>query len=280
MKKATSLSFLVLVPLTCDSATREEFSSPVNKQAILVVGAPRSGTSATTGLLQILGLELGDDLVGPEVDNIKGHFEDAATVELNRAIIRIFDAHPQFPQSFTIDRTAVDRIKLVTTKIKNNINKRFGNYSLFGLKNPLVTLLLPFYKQALSELGYTIKLIVVLRDPLEIALSIQKRTKRPLAAVLDVVDLYLTALANSIKTCQKISVTFDDLINNTESIVNKIVSFVPGLKGYRRVKEQINSFLVKDLKHHNKPDTQRLSPEELEKYHRCKETYNQLLSTI
>jgi hypothetical protein len=253
-----------------------EFLPDTRKEAILVVGAPRSGTSATTGVLQIQGLELGDDLVGPEVDNIKGHFEDAATVELNRAIIRLFDVHPQFPESFTIDRLPADRTKNVINRIKSNIMRRFGNYRLFGLKNPLVTLLLPLYKKAFNELGYGLKLIVVLRDPLEIALSIQKRTKRSLGSVLNVVELYLTSLANSIKNCQQISISFDELINNTENTVNKIAEFIPGLKRYHRVKREINSFLVKDLKHHNEPDPEALSPDELTKYLQCKKIYEQL----
>ena len=49
---------------------------------ILVTGHHRSGTSATAGSLQALGVELGDKLMPPARDNPKGFFEDLGNPRL------------------------------------------------------------------------------------------------------------------------------------------------------------------------------------------------------
>ena len=255
-------------------------SLDTDKQAVLIVGAPRSGTSATTGVLQILGLELGEDLVGPEHDNIKGHFEDASTVNLNRALIRSFGIHPHEPIKLSLNTQTEKSVHFVKNKVKQHIQQRFINYdyTFFGLKNPLVTLLLPFYVQVLQEFGYQVKLILVLRNPLEVALSLQKRVKFELSRTLAIVEKYLTSLALYSKSQAKISICFDDLLHNTEKVITKINTFLPQLKTYQQVKATIASFLDKELKHHNQPDLSALNMQEKEIYTRTLRLYNYLLA--
>ena len=55
-----------------------------SKQLIVVLGMHRSGTSAITRGLKVLGVELGDQLIAAvEGDNSKGYWEDSDLNTLN-----------------------------------------------------------------------------------------------------------------------------------------------------------------------------------------------------
>src|SRR5688572_24520696 len=65
---------------------------PVNhaaarRQAVVVLGMHRSGTSALTRALHILGLALPDDLLPAADDNTQGYFEAREFVRLNQALL-------------------------------------------------------------------------------------------------------------------------------------------------------------------------------------------------
>ena len=53
----------------------------------MVLGMHRSGTSAITKGLEVLGVNLGDNLLPPKDDNPKGFFEDRDLVNLNERVL-------------------------------------------------------------------------------------------------------------------------------------------------------------------------------------------------
>ena len=62
-------------------------SSSTVRKGILVLGMHRSGTSALTGALQRLGVELGDDLLPANKDNVRGFWESRAAMEIDEALL-------------------------------------------------------------------------------------------------------------------------------------------------------------------------------------------------
>ena len=55
---------------------------------LIITGIHRSGTSLTASLFQSVGVNIGENLVGPEYGNIRGHFEDIEFVELHKRILQ------------------------------------------------------------------------------------------------------------------------------------------------------------------------------------------------
>ena len=53
------------------------------KNCLVVLGMHRSGTSAFTGILEILGLNLGTKMLETQEDNPKGFFENKYVVLAN-----------------------------------------------------------------------------------------------------------------------------------------------------------------------------------------------------
>ena len=54
---------------------------------VIILGMHRSGTSMVSGLLTNLGVDLGEDALGPLISNPRGHFEDGDFLGLNNAIL-------------------------------------------------------------------------------------------------------------------------------------------------------------------------------------------------
>jgi hypothetical protein len=71
---------------------------------IFVVGMHRSGTSAIARLLNLLGVDLGDDLLPSAVDNETGFWESRRVVEANDAILATlssrWDSPPRLPEGW------------------------------------------------------------------------------------------------------------------------------------------------------------------------------------
>ncbi|RAQ45354.1 family 2 glycosyl transferase, partial [Arthrospira sp. O9.13F] len=64
--------------------TASEGQSPT----LIITGMHRSGTSLTASLLQQYGVNIGQNLVGSNYGNIKGHFENVDFVEFHKEILR------------------------------------------------------------------------------------------------------------------------------------------------------------------------------------------------
>ena len=59
-------------------------------RAVVVLGMHRSGTSLATRGLECLGVELGEDLLGPSTpENPEGFFEDVALLELSERVLDV-----------------------------------------------------------------------------------------------------------------------------------------------------------------------------------------------
>ena len=58
----------------------------MNKEikTVVVLGMHRSGTSMTSAILEKLGINMGDETLGPLETNPIGHFEDRMFLELNK----------------------------------------------------------------------------------------------------------------------------------------------------------------------------------------------------
>jgi len=54
---------------------------------IIILGMHRSGTSMLSGMLDRLGIDMGDDVVGRQESNPLGHFEDGDLLSLNELIL-------------------------------------------------------------------------------------------------------------------------------------------------------------------------------------------------
>ncbi|RIJ89834.1 MAG: hypothetical protein DCC43_15140 [Candidatus Brocadia sp.] len=123
-----------------------------NTHIIFVLGMHRSGTSAVIRGLQVLGVGLGDKLMPPKQDNKKGFFEDLDINEFNIMLMRELghDWHSLAPLSVEeITGSIAQRFKIQAMEL---MRLKIDASPLFGVKDPRITRLLPFWQDVAKSL--------------------------------------------------------------------------------------------------------------------------------
>lgn len=224
------------------------FNCFAQKTAVFIIGTGRCGSSCLAGVLNLMGLDLGKELKPADAKNPKGYFEHLPIMKLNHAIIKEIglDHYHALP--------VLDPRDPLMQKHMNSIAKALTHYfdqaSLFGLKAG-VTLLLPLYVDVVQSLGYEVKVIVIRRNPQEIAESYYKFNGTPKEATLAMVANRYALIEKYKAVYQVLDVEFNDLLKGTKSTIDRIQEFIPQLKSYAQVEARLNQFLDIGLKHNN-----------------------------
>jgi hypothetical protein len=151
-------------------------SSP-KRQAILVLGMHRSGTSAIGGVISALGVAGPKTLMSPNRYNSRGHFESApltaAHDELLASAGSRWDDWRQFNPRWIRSKAAEQHRQ----KIKALLIEEFGDEPLIFIKDPRICRFVPFTSSILAELNVSPMAILPVRNPLEVAYSLERRDK-------------------------------------------------------------------------------------------------------
>jgi hypothetical protein len=154
------------------------------KRVIFVVGMHRSGTSALTRTLSLVGASLPKTLLPENYDNPTGFWESSELVALHDDILASagsrWDDLGNIPECWFASEDAVEfRIRAHTL-----LASEFPKASLPIIKDPRVCRLVPFWVATLAEVNAVPLFIFALRNPMEIAASLASRNGFPLAKTL------------------------------------------------------------------------------------------------
>jgi hypothetical protein len=222
------------------------------KQAcILVAGMHRSGTSALSGVLSMLGVYLGSNEMPGDKYNQKGYFENNNLVPLSEDLLDAVGSKWD-DIFFNEDKTQI-LLKQDITPLKSQIEGEFKECELFAIKDPRIAFLIPVYKSILEELGIDIKVIIPFRNPLEVASSLRERDGMSIEKGVLLWLCHFLLVEKHSRGLDRVFISFDSLVSDTENVVesmSKKLSIDFNTK-YADRKEQINAFLEPGLKHHN-----------------------------
>ncbi|MDI1298761.1 hypothetical protein, partial [Methylotenera sp.] len=224
---------------------------PQAKRLIVVLGMHRSGTSVITRALNVLGVELGDKLLPPVVgDNDKGYFEDADINILNIEILQSLglDWHSLTP----ISSVDVNQLKEKGYFLRaiDLLRNKTSNSDLFGIKDPRVTKLLPFWQAVFKQSSFDVSYLMVIRNPLSVAKSLSKRSNfSHERTYLLWLSHILTAL-NSIKNENKeVFIDYDNFLESPIKNIDYISSTLKLTIIPHELEVYNNSFLEPSLRH-------------------------------
>jgi hypothetical protein len=147
---------------------------------LIVLGMHRSGTSALAGMLAELGAGTPNDPLGAAPSNPKGHFESIGIVKIHDEMLsalhsRWMDVRPIDPSLLQSDVAAGFKERLLAA-----LSKSFGRQSLFVLKDPRICRFLPLWESVLHLYGAEPRVVLPIRNPLEVAKSLRARDSMPL----------------------------------------------------------------------------------------------------
>jgi hypothetical protein len=224
----------------------------MQKRIVVVLGMHRSGTSAVTRGLKALGVELGDKLM-PAVagNNDKGFWEDTEVVALNDEMLRSlgYDWQSQIP----LDRLDAMQHALAGFELRavQLLRSRLENSTVFGLKDPRIARLLPFWKTVFVHMGVEASYVLAIRHPLSVAASLSKRDGFEVAKSG---YLWLSHLVPGIAESagsRRVVVDFDLLMERPKQQLSRIAEALglPFDETSPEVAEYIDRFLAEGLRH-------------------------------
>ena len=147
----------------------------INKTITVVLGMHRSGTSAVTRGLAVLGIELGNNLMPAQVDNETGFWEDLDIYSFNNDLLKFLGSdyqtveplYPEFMEKFDLNEFKTRAIVMIRHKIKST--------HWFGFKDPRMARLLPFWKSVFEYLDLNVNYVIALRNPMSVVRSLAMR---------------------------------------------------------------------------------------------------------
>src|SRR6267154_212556 len=132
------------------------------KRLIIVLGMHRSGTSAVTRALRIMGVNLGERLMpGLATTNDKGFFEDIDLNNLNERMLRAVGSEWHFAAPLTFNEIEQLQDSDFCIEAIDLLKDKSANTSIFGFKDPRIAKLLPFWQHVFSHCRFRVSYLLV-----------------------------------------------------------------------------------------------------------------------
>ena len=150
-----------------------------SRQAVLILGMHRSGTSAMAGLSCLLGAAAPAGMMEAAFDNPTGFWESFPVASLNEAIFKTLGA--EWYNSFAFDPTVVDAaaVRDLTGHCVSVLAAEFGDAATFVMKDPRFSLLLEFWLPVFAAMKVMVAPVLALRHPAEVTASLRRRDNMP-----------------------------------------------------------------------------------------------------
>jgi hypothetical protein len=226
--------------------------NPSARRALLVLGMHRSGTSALTRVLGLSGAALPRHKMAPAEDNALGFWESQPIVDAHDSFLEEagtgWEAIADYPPAmFASDEAAACRRALISL-----VAWEYGDAALFILKDPRISRLMPLWRPVLSELGITPRIVIMVRNPLEISNSLKVRSGWSERRALLVWLRYMLAAERDTRDLARCFVGYDQLMRDWRGTVDRLsdqlgITF-PERSPARQ--ECIDRFIRADLRHH------------------------------
>jgi hypothetical protein len=226
------------------------------KDAFLVLGMHRSGTSTVAGMLTKLGISAPATPMPANEYNERGYFESASFMRLHDDLLSSagtrWDDWRQFNPTWyetTIAGSFRDRALAL-------LEAEFGGQPAFVLKDPRCCRFAPFWFTVLKKRGITPNVIIPIRSPLEVALSLRKRDSFPLNTGLLLWLRHVLDAEYFSRSHQRAIVRWPDLLKDwraTMTVVAKVIG-QPWPRLSDHVAVEIDTYLSEALRHHEVAD--------------------------
>jgi hypothetical protein len=227
----------------------------VTKTILLVLGVPRSGTSAIARGLKALGISLGEKFkAADDMWNPKGFWEDTDIVyKINRGVLYALDY--SWMGLSLIQRKQFDEVDLQQLKKEaiDLIKERTACTDYFGFKDPRAAKILPFWQGVFKELKLTDKYIIALRNPLASACSYQRVSGEDIETGLLLWLMHLIPAIEETWEKKRIMVSYDLLLKAPELQLERMQALLDLPNDLCRPIDRstyVKEFLDKNLQHY------------------------------
>ena len=156
-----------------------EKDSSSGRICLLVLGMHRSGTSALSRVMALLGADLPKVLMPPNASNKAGYWESNTISRVNEELLRSAESRWDDWLAFDPAWRSTAKAEDFRTRALSALNAEFGSSSFFVLKDPRICRIVPFWLEVIEEAGVRPLVVMPVRNPLEVAASLERRDGFP-----------------------------------------------------------------------------------------------------
>jgi glycosyltransferase involved in cell wall biosynthesis len=226
---------------------------PSQQTCLLVLGMHRSGTSAITRILNLMGAELPKQLVGALPGNEAGHWEPERLVLLHDEMLAEAGSSWRDLRPFDPAQLPADRLIHYKTMIQSILQDEFGDARVFVLKDPRICRFIPIYRTVFCELKVRIHPVIIIRNPLEVSASLSVRDRMSNAYGLLLWLRHCLDAEKHTRDMSRVLVNYDcvvnDIINVTALLRKSLDEYLPPLSGSQDVDKLARLSVRRDLRH-------------------------------
>jgi hypothetical protein len=197
-------------------------------RGVVVLGMHRSGTSAATRLVNLLGpatCDVNDMVRGPW--NPRGHWESRSLMHLNDRILREMGRAWWYPPPDGDQYFAVTAGVATTPAEARTVFRKVHRSVPWVWKDPRTTVLLPFWRQAL---GPRLAAVIVYRNPMDVATSLQRRHDLPVSFGVALWERYNRLLLAHAGGMPAFVTRYDDIVADPARWTREVRSFLSDLR--------------------------------------------------
>jgi hypothetical protein len=224
----------------------------LQRQAVIVLGMHRSGTSAVAGTAVRLGLAPPRRMLPSSADNPSGFYEAVSLTTFNETVLHTAGCAWHDCLSFDLNRfDDADRAAVADVGLRI-LQDEFADAPAFLIKDPRLCLTLPVWLPALRVAGAATAVLLVIRHPEEVVRSLSRRDKLPEPAMAALWLHYLLEAERATRSLPRAVVAYDDLMHDWRGCMEHAgwtagISWPAGVGGDR---SDIVAFLDPASRHH------------------------------
>jgi GT2 family glycosyltransferase len=224
--------------------------------ALVILGMHRSGTSLLTRICNLLGADVGPDVMPPGPDNPTGFWEHRGVVAANDRILAELGLSWRDPLPLPDDWLSRSSLARSKESVCAMLEADFASSALPCIKDPRLCRLIPFWEQVFDALSWEPRYVLVGRNPLEIQHSLATRNGlRPGVSLLLWLRYSLEA-ERLTRSRQRAFVSYESLLDGWAPALGKVGESLgivwPALDQDRS--GEIDAFVHPELRHHRYTD--------------------------
>lgn len=196
------------------------------RTCILVLGMHRSGTSAITRAISLMGAALPSDVLGSNAFNEAGHWEPIGILRANERFMRLFGHEWDDLRRLPLETCSVGAASDFISEIERLLVTCYGDEPTIVVKDPRVSLLKPLISRAASNVGFSVVSVVASRRVDAVAASLARRDGMS-RGYAELLWLRHTLDAEFLsRNGPRIVLPFEDLLDDTDATLSALAQYL------------------------------------------------------
>ena len=220
--------------------------------AFFVLGMHRSGTSALTRIINILGVQAPKTLMPPTQFNKTGYWESPEIMKVNDKILDALDRKWYDPKPLNLNQLSQAQVDYFSRSINRTIDSEFSKESDIVIKDPRITRLFPLWANCLEKRNIRPICVLALRNPLDVAKSLTKRDGFSRNIGLELWKSYMFEIELHTRHYQRGIVQYEHIMQDCLAEIKRLGKYLQAIERLDVSKYimEINDHLDTELQNH------------------------------